>query len=359
MDSNNTNRKRIALIGYKFCYGGLEKVMSDLSILFENNNYEVVTIVLDKEVCYPNGGQLITLGNQNKISKYLKLNAILKKNKFDYIIDFRYRLNPFMELLFLYVFYSKTKVIYTIHSANINAYFTKYNFIAKLILKKVNTFVSVSKNIKEKLENKFQNVVIEVISNGFDFEKVTQLSLAETSNMPQFNFIIAIGRLAKEKQFDKLIEIYATSILPINNIHLLFLGEGEQEKFLKEKCNTLGMNEMIHFLGFQDNPYVYQKKAMFSILCSAFEGFPMVILESLAVGTPVISFDCPTGPSEMIVHHENGLLIENQNFSELQNKMEWLIQHPKFIELYKKQSIKSVANFENNVILERWNSILK
>lgn len=359
MNSNKTDTKRIALIGYKFCYGGLEKVMSDLSILFENNNYQVVTIVLDKEVCYPNGGQLITLGNENKISKYLKLNTILKKNKFDYIIDFRYRLNPLMELLFLLFIYRKSKLIYTVHSSNLEAYFTKYDFIAKLILKKANALVSVSKVIKEKLVNKFQNGTIDVIPNGFDFEKVTQLSLVERTNLPDFNFIIATGRLAKEKQFDKLIEIYATSILPLNDIHLLILGEGEQECLLKEKCNLLGMNERIHFLGFQDNPYVYQKKAIFSILCSAFEGFPMVILESLAVGTPVISFDCPTGPSEMIVHHENGLLIENQNFSELQNKIEWLIQHPDIIELYKKQSIKSVAQFENKVILDKWNAILK
>lgn len=359
MDSNKTEKKRIALIGYKFCYGGLEKVMSDLSILFEKSQYEVVTIVLDKEICYPNGGQLIALGNENKMVKYLKLNAILKKNKFDYVIDFRYRLNPFMELLFLYVFYYKTKIIYTIHSSNSKAYFTKYNLIAKLILIKVNKFVCVSRAIKEKLEIEYHKMNIEVIPNGFDFKKVTQLSLAEINNVPSFNFIIAVGRLAEEKQFDKLIEIFGKSILPSKEIHLLFLGSGTQEAFLKEKCKTLHVENKVHFMGFQENPYVYQRKALFSVLSSSYEGFPMVILESLAVGTPVVSFDCPTGPSEMIVNEVNGLLIENQNFEELQRKIEWLVKNPQIIQVYRENAVESVAKFENKIILEKWNSILK
>ncbi|MVO10822.1 glycosyltransferase [Flavobacterium sp. TP390] len=359
MDSNTRDRKRIALIGYKFCYGGLEKVMSDLSILFDRNGYEVVTIVLDKEVCYPNGGQLIALGNENKILKYLKLNTILKKSKFDYIIDFRYRLNPIMELIFLMVFYSKTKVIYTIHSANIKSYFTKYNFIAKLLLKKVYRFVSVSHAIQEKLKKSYKTIPIEVIPNTFDRNKINYSLLEKKDNLPKFKYIVAMGRLAKEKQFDKLIEMYAKSSLPISNIHLLILGKGEQESLLKEKCNFLGLNDKIHLYGFQDNPYVYLEKAMFLVLCSAYEGFGMVLLEALAVQTPVVSFDCETGPSEIIVHEKNGLLIENQNFYELKNKVEWLAQNPDIMELYSKNCLESISKFEDKIIVEKWNSILE
>jgi glycosyltransferase involved in cell wall biosynthesis len=358
MDALRKEKNRIAIIGYKFCFGGLEKVMSDVSILLEKEGNDLVTIVLDDAVCYPNGGQLIELGKENKINKYLKLNKILKTSKFDYIIDFRYRLNPFMELLFLFCFYKKEKVIYTVHSSRIESFFTKKKWIEKLIFKKAYKIVCVSEAIKNKLKTEHKIENIDIIYNGFDFTTINKFANSSSETLLPFKYIIAVGRLSKEKQFDKLIETYSKSILPSKEIHLLFLGSGSEEVCLKEKANITKVKDKIHFLGHKQNPYFYIKNAQFLVLCSLYEGFPMAILESLAIGTPVVSFDCPSGPGEMIQNDCNGILVENQNFDELLKKMNKLVNEDFLLNEYKENTQKSVLKFENKEIIKSWNLIL-
>ena len=68
------------------------------------------------------------------------------------------------------------------------------------------------------------------------------------------------------------------------------------------------------------NPYDYIKQCKFLVLCSKFEGMPLVILETLTLGKPVISFNCKSGPSELITDKENGLLVKDQDFYELEKK---------------------------------------
>ncbi len=63
-------------------------------------------------------------------------------------------------------------------------------------------------------------------------------------------------------------------------------------------------------MDYQPEPFPFVKQALFTVLSSNYEGFPMSIIESLACGTPLVSVDCPSGPSEIIEHNVNGLLIE-------------------------------------------------
>jgi glycosyltransferase involved in cell wall biosynthesis len=113
--------------------------------------------------------------------------------------------------------------------------------------------------------------------------------------------------LAPQKGFDILIDAMAHLD---DRFHLNILGEGDNEMELKKQIKTLGLNEKISMLGFQENPYAFIERSDFFILSSRYEGLPNVVLESYVMGKPCIAFDMPGGTAEIIVDGESGILVK-------------------------------------------------
>ena len=320
--------KKIALIGDSLAGGGAEKVHATLSIFFSKNNIEVHNIILLDWISYDFAGVLINLGKMKSITALDKLKRLyflrkyLLQNQFDYIIDFRYRVNTLNEILISHLVY-KTPSIYTVHSGIIENYIPKSNFIANLIYGK-HTIVTVSKAIEEVLKNRVKSV-IKTIYNPFDIDKI--INLSNEFIPPEKKYILAVGRMnEKVKQLDKLIEAYSLSKLPTKEVFLVIIGDGRYLEDLKELVVQKKMTNKVLFKGYQTNLHPYQKNAIFSVLSSKNEGLPGVIIESLITETPVVSFDCFCGPNEIITNYENGILVENQNSKKFYN---FLIIQPK------------------------------
>ena len=126
-------------------------------------------------------------------------------------------------------------------------------------------------------------------------------------------YFISVGGFRKEKNYGLLIDaFFRLKQLPV---HLLMVGAGAQEIYLKKKVQALGLTQKITFCGFDSNPYKYIKKSDCFVLSSYVEGFPNVLLETLACEKPIISTDCRSGPREILapgtdIHHEAGTKYE-------------------------------------------------
>jgi glycosyltransferase involved in cell wall biosynthesis len=157
---------------------------------------------------------------------------------------------------------------------------------------------------------------IKVIYNPIDISSIIKKS-QEPANMAlctenEVPFILGVGRLVKQKDFVTLIKAF--SIVRSHKLVKLFIvGEGEMGPELKSLIKMLHLEQDIEMLGFQINPYVYMKNASLFVLSSIYEGFGNVIVEAMAVGTPVVSTNCKSGPSEILDNGKYGKLVSIKN----------------------------------------------
>jgi glycosyltransferase involved in cell wall biosynthesis len=138
------------------------------------------------------------------------------------------------------------------------------------------------------------------IYNPVDTGKVRES--AQTGSNP-FNgtgpHLVAAGRICRQKGFDVLIDAMPAVLQRFPDAQVVILGEGPLEAELREQARSLGLQEKVIFLGFQANPWLYLKHADVFVLPSRYEGLPNVLLEALALGTPVVVSDCPGGIREI------------------------------------------------------------
>ena len=120
--------------------------------------------------------------------------------------------------------------------------------------------------------------------------------------------IMAAGRLAPQKGYPDLLRAFALLTQSVT-ARLLVMGDGQQRQELQHLAADLGLAGGVQFLPHHPNPYAYMARASLFVLSSHFEGFGVVLLEALACGTPVVSTDCPSGPSEVLGGGRYGLLV--------------------------------------------------
>jgi glycosyltransferase involved in cell wall biosynthesis len=120
--------------------------------------------------------------------------------------------------------------------------------------------------------------------------------------------ILGIGRLTRAKDFATLVASFA-HLRAHSPARLMILGEGEERSALETLIRNLGISDDVALPGFVDNPYPYLRQSAVFVLSSAWEGLPTVLIEALALGAPIVSTDCPSGPAEILRNGSYGSLV--------------------------------------------------
>jgi glycosyltransferase involved in cell wall biosynthesis len=133
--------------------------------------------------------------------------------------------------------------------------------------------------------------------------------------------VVAAGRLARQKGYDLLLPAWKQVSESYPDWQLRIFGEGRQRARLEAMVGRLGIGSNTRLAGFTDRlPHELQQGSFF-VLSSRYEGLPMVLLEAMSCGLPVVSFDCPTGPSEVVAPGVDGLLVPPEDIRRLAHAM--------------------------------------
>ena len=124
----------------------------------------------------------------------------------------------------------------------------------------------------------------------------------------QLPVVLGVGRLEVQKDYPTLIRAFA-KVRQAQPAKLVILGSGREEKKLLSLLDELELKEDVAMLGFVENPYAYMAKSAVFVLSSAWEGFGNVLVEAMALGTPVVSTNCPSGPEEILDNGKYGELV--------------------------------------------------
>ena len=131
------------------------------------------------------------------------------------------------------------------------------------------------------------------------------------------NKLLSMGRLEREKGIDLLLHAFSRVAPRHPSWFLDIWGEGPQQCLLEDLAHDLNLSERVRFRGFTQNPFRVMQRSDLFVLPSRFEGFPNVLLEAMSYGLASVSFDCPTGPNQIIRHGIDGLLVPPEDVGAL------------------------------------------
>lgn len=303
--------------------GGAEKVMMNVAKGIQNRGHGVQVLVLNNEGNLNpkekmSTTELKTVGFSGiKIPLYIyQINEYITENEPDIFISSMTHINVMCSVLFM-IFNYNTKLILTEHNTlsekrGLQSRLVKY--FAKIFYPAADSIVGVSQGVSNDLNRILKDMGndIKTIHNPVLTEDIIEESQKSIDHrwlnddgVPVF---LGAGRMVEQKDFPNLIKAFKLVNEEIDS-KLIIIGRGNHELELENVVIEQGVQDDVDFPGFVDNPYAYMRQASVFVLSSAWEGLPTVLIEAMACGCPIVSTDCPSGPSEILDSGKYGRMV--------------------------------------------------
>ena len=179
----------------------------------------------------------------------------------------------------------------------------------------------------------------------------------KTTSMCNSKKVISVGRLNEQKGYDMLIQAWKLVHYKHPDWELFIYGEGALKSILEDDIKRNNLDTCIYIEDPTENIVDKYVESAFYVMSSSYEGFGLVLTEAMACGLPCISFDCPSGPREIITDKEDGWLIENGNISKLAEAICYFIENENDRKAMGMKAVKNVTRYSQHVIMNKWNEL--
>ena len=276
-----------------------------------------------------------------------KVEKIIKEKKYDVVIDYSSNLLKYNNFdikmpVFAWIHFSLT-FGEKLSADKIEKYkkqYKKYDKILAICDTMRDEFVEILGMDKNKVELVYNPIDLEAIR-----KKAKNIDKKYENYLKQ-DYFLQVSRLTEQKQPEHLVDIYYKLKQQGIKEKLYFIGNGEKIELIKQKIREYNLENDVVLLGQIENPYPFFKNAKLFVHTAKYEGLPTVLLESLTLGTPVVAYDCPTGPKDILgKNSEYGELIPLNDKDTFVEKVYELMNKNEKYENYRKLSLVRANDF--------------
>lgn len=358
-------------------HGGAEKVLVNLVNNLDKSKYDITLYsifddgvnkeFLNKNIKYQSKFKKVFRGNSQLMKLFSPkfLYRFFIKEDYDILISF---LEGPAARIISGCQNTKTKKIAWIHSDTLTKDLASVGFRsfseAQNLYQKFDQIVGVSKNVIQSFEKTLQlKVPRKVLYNVNETEEIKLQSIEPIADFFDEDIvkIISVGKIVKNKGFDRLLEAHKKLIDEgfLHQIHILGIGEDQAQ--LEKRIEKMGVESSFKLLGFHKNPYKYISKCNLSVCSSFREGFSTVVSEALVLGIPVVSTNC-SGAKELLgENNEYGIVTEN-SAEGIYLGLKEMLSNTKKLKFYteqarirggffsKENTVKAVENFLDELV---------
>ena len=339
--------------------GGAERVLSLMANYWARKNYSITVLTLDNLAPFYVLEDAIKLEKLSLLKNSTSLFSAVANNitRIKIIRKKLIEIDPDIVISFM----TETNIISTIGCRIINkpiiiAERISYDFLKSrvwVILRKLVYRFSNALIVQTRCDQKNYDSLANtfVLNNPLNMQEMILANDREEKN------ILAVGRLDRQKGFDRLIKAF--SHLDHQDWKLTIIGEGSERNNLEKLINDLKLKDYISLPGTTKAIEKWYQKSPIFVLSSRIEGFPNALCEAMAYGCACVSFDCRAGPNEIITDKTDGYLVRDGDINALAARMDFLINNPEERRRIGKEAMKIRDRLNIDSIMSKWDKIIK